>query len=493
MLSKLLSHVRQKAFGDVEMRRRRRVVAAMGIIATAAAATATPAMGDSLAFIRDNNVWLANPDGSGQYQVTLDGTAGSPYETPSQADNGTVVAIRQTPGQRRQIYRMTQNGGLLNAPINTPAPGTGAIDGKVSPNGALVAYWFVTTVNDPLCPFCVNVSNRALLSHSDRFTNYNEVGTPNTGGWPSWIGDDTIVIGNGSATQWYYRLGMSEAAEWFADSDFVTENFQTLLDAEAAPTGDRLAVVRGNNQETILLLKMNGPPPNKPTIANATCNALTGPAGKFVDPTWSTDGRLLAWQEDNGVWTMPVPADLGDCAGFGTPALRIPGARNPDLSPAPINPGPRPPCGNPGNPTCIDRTAPSISAFSLTNRRFRIAGRATPVSARRRAPLGTTFRYTLSEPATVTLTIKRALPGRRVGSSCRRPTRSNRNRRRCTRYVRAGVLTRRNKGPGRVSTPFTGRIGTRKLALGSYRATLGATDAAGNRATTRQTTFTIVL
>ena len=29
----------------------------------------------------------------------------------NEADDGTVAAIRHTPGQRRQIYRMTQSGG----------------------------------------------------------------------------------------------------------------------------------------------------------------------------------------------------------------------------------------------------------------------------------------------------------------------------------------------------------------------------------------------
>jgi hypothetical protein len=333
----------------------RAIVKAIWLCAVAcvalAAAVAAPAAADSLTFIKDHNVWLANPDGSGQYQVTFDGTAGSPYDSPSQADDGTVVAIRQTPGQRRQIYRMTQSGRLLNAPINTPAPGTGALDAKVSPNGALVAYWFATLVNDPICVFCVHVSNRALLSYSDRFTGYQEVGTPNTGGWPSWVGNDTIALGNGSATQWYYKLGMPEAAEWFADTDFAPQDFQSLLDAEAAPTGDRLAVVRGNDQETILLLKMNGPPPAKPTVANPQCAQLVQPTGRFVDPTWSSDGRMLAWQEDDGVWSGAIPADLANCAGMGPFALRIPGAKNPDLSPAAINPGPRPACGNPGNPS----------------------------------------------------------------------------------------------------------------------------------------------
>ena len=341
----------------------------VAIVVASAAATiaAAPAGADSLVFVRDNNVWLANPDGSGQYQVTLDGTAAAPYETPSQSDAGVVVAVRQTPGQRRQIYRMTQSGALLNPPIDTPAPGTGAIDAKVSPDGALVAYWFVTTVNDPICPFCVQAANQVLLSHSDRFTNAGEVGTPNTGGWPSWLSNDTITLGSGSPTQWYYKLGMPEAAEWFADNDVEPGNFLTLLDAEAAPSGDRLAVVRGDNQETLLLLRMTAPPPTKPTIANAMCDGFAGPNGKFVDPTWSHDGTTLAWQEGDGVWVTSIPADLSNCAGFGTPALRFPGAKNPDFSPAAINPGPRPGCGNPGGPSaCATTVAPAGLRATLT-------------------------------------------------------------------------------------------------------------------------------
>jgi hypothetical protein len=322
--------------------------AAIAAVAFLVLAAASSASADTLTFIKDGNIWLSNPDGSGQYQVTFDGTAEAPYQTPSESDGGVIVAIRKTPGQRNQIYRMTQSGALLNPPINTPAPGTGAIDGKVSPDGSLVAYWFVTTVSDPGCPFCIVTSNRVLLSHSDRFTNADEVGTPNTGGFPSWIDNQTIMLGDGTPSQWYYRLGMPEAVEWFDDTDIVgSQSFETLLDAEAAPTGDRLAVVRGDNQEEIVILKMNGPPPALPT---AGC-ALQGPTGKFVDPTWSSDGRLLAWQEDDGVWTISVGADPLACLAYGTPVLRIPGAKNPDLSPAALNPGPRPPCGNPGNPT----------------------------------------------------------------------------------------------------------------------------------------------
>src|SRR5215831_12823931 len=109
---------------------------------------AVPAAADSIVFIKASNVWLANADGSGQYQVTFDGSPSSPYASPSEADDGTILAVRQPPGQRNQLFRMTQSGGLLNPAFNTPAPGpAGALDAKISPNGQLVAYWFVTAVN----------------------------------------------------------------------------------------------------------------------------------------------------------------------------------------------------------------------------------------------------------------------------------------------------------------------------------------------------------
>ena len=318
-------------------------------LAALVAALALPgaAAADSLVYVKAGNVWIANADGSNAYQVTLDGTAAYPYASPSQADDGTIVAVRATATTRRQLYRMRQNGELLNPPIDTPAPGTGALDARVSPDGRLVAYWFTTTVFDPTCVFCVNVANRALLSYSDRFTAHDAIGTPNTGGWPSWIGNDTIAITNGSATVYYYRLGMPEAAEWFAD--FQTGGgspIPTLLDVEASRDGARLAVVRGNNQETVTLYALNGPPPALPSPFTANC-ALQGPAGKFSDPTWSENGQALAAQDGAGIWVLALPTLTPPCA---APVLVVPGGSEPDFGPAAVNPGPRPACGNPGNP-----------------------------------------------------------------------------------------------------------------------------------------------
>jgi hypothetical protein len=326
------------------------LVCAVAFVAMTAAAA--PARADSLTFIKAHNIWLANADASGQYQVTFDGTAGSPYESPSQADDGTILAIRRPPGQRNQLFRMTQSGRLLNPPINTPAPGpAGAMDAKVSPDGQLVAYWFVTAVNDPICVFCIQAASQTLLSRSDRFTGYQEVGTPNTGIRPSWISNDTILLNNSSATQLYYRLGMPEAAAWFADyqTGFPQTPIPLLDDSDLARTGTRLAIVRGDNNETLALYTTTGVPPASTAPPTARCVYSGATGGRFLNPGWSQDGQTLAWQEGDGIWTAQINT-LSDCAANPPAALRIPAAGEPDFGPAAVNPGPRPPCGNPGNP-----------------------------------------------------------------------------------------------------------------------------------------------
>ena len=92
----------------------------------------------------------------------------------------------------------------------------------------------------------------------------------------------------------------------------------------------------------------------------------------------------------------------------------------------------------------------------------------------------------------VTLTFAKAASGRRVGGICRRTTRANRRRPRCTRYVTKGSL-RRTLRAGLRRVRFQGRLTARKrLTLGRYRLRIGAVDIAGNRSRTRTAFFTIV-
>ncbi len=158
---------------------------------------------------------------------------------------------------------------------------------------------------------------------------------------------------------------------------------------------------------------------------------------------------------------------------------------------------PPPGIGGGADPGSVaDLSAPDVRAFSLTRKRFAVGSEPTALTAarakRRRTKKGTQFRYSLSEAATVRIAIRRARIGRRVGKSCRKPTRRLRKRRRCTRYTFTGEL-RRSARTGANTTAFSGRLKRKALRRGRYQATITATDAAGNRsASGRRARFTIV-
>jgi streptogramin lyase len=149
--------------------------------------------------------------------------------------------------------------------------------------------------------------------------------------------------------------------------------------------------------------------------------------------------------------------------------------------------------GGGGGGGAADHFAPRfLRGAAFKPKRFRVAAGPTPTSAlvRRVTPKGSSLRYSLSEPSTVTIVIAQPRSGRRVGRTCRAPTRSNRRRPRCTRYVRVGKLKRRGL-QGANTVKFTGRIGRKALKPGSYRATATAKDAAGNVSRPSVASFTI--
>jgi hypothetical protein len=151
-----------------------------------------------------------------------------------------------------------------------------------------------------------------------------------------------------------------------------------------------------------------------------------------------------------------------------------------NLDTAPVQDFSLPPSAQPPPPPPTgDTTRPSVSRLSMSRRRFRRGSR-------------TAFIFRLSEASTVRIAIDRTEAGRRVGRRCRAATRALRRRERCTRYLRQGTLLRPNLRPGAQRVSFSGRVGSRALKVGTYRATISATDPAGNRSRGAQVTFRVV-
>lgn len=117
---------------------------------------------------------------------------------------------------------------------------------------------------------------------------------------------------------------------------------------------------------------------------------------------------------------------------------------------------------------------PVVSGFSITNRKFVPKGKAAPAKASAKGvKRGTKFTYTLSEAARVAIKIERRKPGKS---------------RHYAKVTSIGGLQRSGKG----STPFSGKVKGRPMKPGKYRATITATDAAGQASVSHRLGFTVV-
>jgi hypothetical protein len=88
---------------------------------------------------------------------------------------------------------------------------------------------------------------------------------------------------------------------------------------------------------------------------------------------------------------------------------------------------------------------------------------------------GSRIKYTLSEAAAVQIRVEKGKKGRRVRGKCRKVTRKNRLRKKCTRYVRVKSLSQDGKAGVNV-LPIPGK----KLGPGRYRLKFTITDPHGN-------------
>jgi hypothetical protein len=328
--------------------------------------------------------------------------------------------------------------------------------------------------------------------------------------YSAWTGPMAIDLGAGSAT----GLGSGHARfEWA-----VGGSGGDTLTARDGSTGDRLLgrdgddILRGGNGPDVLdggaggdsldggggADRLSGMAGGDSLDGGAASDVLLGGldddtliGGAGVDDLFGEEGNDELQSEDGEVDQDSCGDGIDSYAA--DPIDQVTADCETDLNEPPPPPPPPPdgggpPAGQPGDTT--DMLAPVLSSVSISNRVFRV-GTPNAAARRRVAPRGTHFRFVLSEPATVTITIERRARGRRVRGRCRRTTRRNSPALHCTRFVRRGPLST-NGTVGANSVPFSGRLRGRALTRGRYRARILATDGAGNQSLEQRVSFRIV-
>lgn len=128
------------------------------------------------------------------------------------------------------------------------------------------------------------------------------------------------------------------------------------------------------------------------------------------------------------------------------------------------------------DPAPPDTTAPQLTQLTIA-----------PKLVKRKK--GAVLSFTLSEPARVSGTVARRLPGVRTkGGRCVKRT-AGRKGARCTRRIAAGSFFAPNGAAG----PNRATLGVKDLPAGSYTLTLTPLDAAGNTGAPKAVAFRVDL
>jgi hypothetical protein len=136
---------------------------------------------------------------------------------------------------------------------------------------------------------------------------------------------------------------------------------------------------------------------------------------------------------------------------------------------------------------------PTVSGFVQSASRWR-QGRSLPrISSADGTPLGTTFSFSLNEPATASFAFTRRVSGRRAGGRCVAVGHGNVGKPKCKRIVSAGSPLSFSGHPGLNTLRFQGRLSSFKtLKPGAYRVAISARDSRGLHSAPQSLSFTIV-
>jgi hypothetical protein len=332
------------------------VISALFVLACVAPA----AQADSIAYVKDGNVWLSTSDGARQFQVTSTGG----YSDVSQADDGTMIGLNGV-----RLHRLDRAGNVLadfDTPVSDtrPAPSKvfyGPFEPAISPDGSKVAYtyYYLTQSQSPTCfpPECVTAINEGGTGYSlaDRQTAWDVPGLGKHSGWrhPAWVDNDTTMLANPTHLPNHDVIldTLSDGTtgnlvhNWFSDA---VEGNPHVSGGDVSRDKRKLAFQTGENDSTLTVYSVPAFPTTfrdgdaDPSTRPSVCYRYSDPpGGKFSQPTFSPDAGRVAWSVSDGIHIAAVPAFGGGCTLDGAtpaPPLAIAGGSEPDWGPADVPP-----------------------------------------------------------------------------------------------------------------------------------------------------------